>query len=121
MCLGTVVECQEERSQAQNKQKAVAKLRTLLYQREFTADQERMRTSRKLQVGTMNRNEKIRTYNYNRHMITDHRLGEARTVPNISSFMLGDHGFQLLASFHADLDQLQKTEKLAELINRHSS
>ena len=115
------MECQEERSQAQNKQRALVRLRGLLYQREFAADQERLRTSRKRQVGTMNRNEKIRTYNFNRHMITEHRLGESRTVPNISSFMLGDYGFQLLDGFHAGLDQMEKAEKLAELIGDHSS
>ncbi len=111
------MECQEERSQAQNKQKAIRRLRSQLYQRQFAAEQEQLQSSRKRQVGNMNRNEKIRTYNFNRHMITDHRLGDSRTVPNISSFMLGDHGFQVISSFYAALERVAKEEKLAELIN----
>jgi peptide chain release factor 1 len=116
-----VVECQEERSQIQNKQKAVSRLRSLLYQRQFAADQELLASSRKRQVGNMDRNEKIRTYNFNRHMITDHRLGESRTVPNISAFMLGDHGFGVLENFYAGLERLAREEKLAQLISEGQS
>ena len=62
----TAVESQEERSQAQNKKRALKKLETILYQREWETDQKKVSSSRKLQIGNMNRNEKIRTYNFNR-------------------------------------------------------
>ena len=65
----TVVESQEERAQAQNKKRARAKLQAILYQREWEEDQRRVSSSRKLQIGNMNRNEKIRTYNFNRYLI----------------------------------------------------
>ena len=64
----TVVESQEERAQAQNKKRARAKLQAILYQREWEEDQRRVSSSRKLQIGNMNRNEKIRTYNFNRYI-----------------------------------------------------
>ena len=62
----TVVESQEERAQAQNKKRALKKLQNILYQAQWEADQKKVSSSRKLQVGNMNRNEKIRTYNFNR-------------------------------------------------------
>ena len=62
----TVVESQEERAQAQNKKRALKKLENILYQVQWEADQKKVASSRKLQVGNMNRNEKIRTYNFNR-------------------------------------------------------
>ena len=62
----TVVESQEERAQAQNKKRALRKLENILYQAQWEKDQEKVASSRKLQVGNMNRNEKIRTYNFNR-------------------------------------------------------
>ena len=65
----TVVESQEERAQAQNKKRARAKLQAILYQREWEEDQRRVSSSRKLQIGNMNRNEKIRTYNFNRYLL----------------------------------------------------
>ena len=62
----TVVESQEERAQAQNKKRALKKLQNILYTAQWEADQKKVSSSRKLQVGNMNRNEKIRTYNFNR-------------------------------------------------------
>ena len=62
----TVVESQEERAQAQNKKRALKKLHNILYQAQWEKDQKKVSSSRKLQVGNMNRNEKIRTYNFNR-------------------------------------------------------
>ena len=61
-----VVESQEERAQAQNKKRALKKLQNILYQQQWESEQKKVSSSRKLQIGNMNRNEKIRTYNFNR-------------------------------------------------------
>jgi len=71
---GTVVECQEERSQQQNKTRALAVLRSRLYEEKRLKDLEKRGKERKEQVGTMDRSEKIRTYNFPQNRITDHRV-----------------------------------------------
>ena len=62
------------------------------------------------------RNEKIRTYNFNRHMITDHRLGESRTVQNITAFLTGSYGYDLLEEFRLGLERMDRLDKLEEKI-----
>ena len=85
---GTAVESQEQRSQMQNKTTAMKKLQNILYQNEFNKDMSAISKDRKFQVGNMNRNEKIRTYNFSRHMVTDHRLGSSVTVRKAISYRL---------------------------------
>jgi peptide chain release factor 1 len=95
---GLVSTCQDERSQLQNKLKAMAVLRAKLYQLE----QERLAAERaglrKNQVGTGERSEKIRTYNFPQSRITDHRIGFQ--VNNVSAFMDGDMQTLLDALVH---------------------
>ena len=67
------------------------------------------------------RNEKIRTYNFNRHMLTDHRLGESRVVPNIVSYLSGDYGFSILTEFKESLEKLDIGDKFEEIIRPFSS
>ncbi|MFH1405508.1 MAG: peptide chain release factor 1 [Patescibacteria group bacterium] len=85
---GTMVYCQDERSQAQNKEKALQVIRT----RVFAAEQERLQKERseqrKGQVGTGERSEKIRTYNYPQDRITDHRINE--NFHNLPEIMEGE-------------------------------
>jgi len=120
---GLVVKCQEERSQLQNKKKALEKIQKLLYHNEFDEMMGKLTSSRKLQIGNMNRNEKIRTYNFSRHMVTEHRLKLSKTFPNIVAYMSGDYGFQALEEFHDGLVEYDREEALNQLIQdfKHST
>ena len=71
---GIVVECQEERSQFKNKDKAMALLRTKLYNIAKTEQDDKIAGARRSQIGTGDRSEKIRTYNYPQKRLTDHRI-----------------------------------------------
>lgn len=72
---GVVVTCQNERSQIQNKAQAMQVLKARLYEIELTKQQESVGSERKKLVGTGDRSEKIRTYNYPQNRVTDHRIG----------------------------------------------
>ena len=74
---GTVVTCQEERSQYKNKQRAMDILRARLYEQEQLRQEKEIIQSRRTQVGTGDRAEKIRTYNLPQDRITDHRIGKS--------------------------------------------
>nr|XP_026497890.1 uncharacterized protein LOC113402009 [Vanessa tameamea] len=85
---GTVVECQEGRSQIKNKQIALQKLRTLLLQKQEEEQTSKINSERKSQIGSSNRNEKIRTYNYPQDRVTEHREGGS-TTHSLKTFMEG--------------------------------
>ena len=72
---GTVVECQDERSQFKNKERAMKILRSRLYEALQQEQADKIASERKMQVGTGDRSERIRTYNYPQGRITDHRIG----------------------------------------------
>lgn len=71
---GTVVECQEERSQVKNKDKAMKKLYAILYETEKAARDSAIAEDRRVQVGSGDRSERIRTYNFPQSRVTDHRI-----------------------------------------------
>lgn len=71
----TVVECQEERSQFKNKEKAMKKLYSKLYEAKLEARDSAIAEERRIQVGTGDRSERIRTYNFPQSRVTDHRIG----------------------------------------------
>ncbi len=88
MPTGTVVECQDERSQFKNKEKALKVLRARLYDAAKSEHDEAIASDRRSQVGTGDRSERIRTYNYPQGRITDHRIG--LTLYKLESFLNGD-------------------------------
>ncbi|MBI4456443.1 MAG: peptide chain release factor 1 [Acidobacteria bacterium] len=85
---GEVVSCQDEKSQIKNRAKAMRVLRSRLYERALTAQQNRIAQDRRAQVGTGDRSEKVRTYNFPQNRLTDHRIG--LTLHRLDSIMDGD-------------------------------
>lgn len=85
---GIVVECQNERSQLQNREFAMKMLMTKLYEMEQEKQNKELASERKSQVGSGDRSEKIRTYNYPQGRITDHRIG--KNIYQFDNFLNGD-------------------------------
>ena len=85
---GITVECQTERSQFQNRDNAMKMLRTKLYEMEKAKQDSTIANARKSQVGSGDRSEKIRTYNYPQGRITDHRIG--MSIYQMENFLNGD-------------------------------
>ena len=104
---GIVVTCQDERSQAKNKEKAFAVLKSKLYDLYKTESDENYAQTRKNQVGTGDRSERIRTYNYPQGRITDHRIN--MSVFSMENFLDGD--------IEEMLEELQKADQKQKLEN----
>ena len=85
---GIVAVCQDERSQLKNRQRAMGVLRARLLDREISRQQEEVAASRRSQVGSGDRSEKMRTYNFPQNRVTDHRIGV--TSHNLERIMQGD-------------------------------
>jgi len=84
---GTIVSCQDEKSQIKNREKAMRVLRSRLYEVEMEKQHEALAKERKQQVGSGDRSEKIRTYNFPQNRLTDHRIG--LTIHQLTEVMLG--------------------------------
>jgi peptide chain release factor 1 len=104
---GLVVSMQDEKSQLQNKERALRVLRARLYEQELAAQQAEMSAERRAQVGTGERSEKIRTYNYPQDRVTDHRVGV--TKGNLAGILDGE-----LEDFTAALEAEEKRRKLEQ-------
>ena len=105
---GIVVECQEERSQFKNKDKALKMLRTILYDRKQKEQNDAIASERRQQVGTGDRSERIRTYNYPQGRITDHRIG--LTLYSLDKFLNGDIGEMINALAMAETAEQLKNQ-----------
>ena len=106
---GIVVACQNERSQTQNKEAAMKMLRSKLYEMKQEEQQEKVASTRRLQVGSGARSEKIRTYNYPQNRVTDHRINF--TIYKLESFLNGDLDEMIEALIAADrADRLKEGE-----------
>jgi peptide chain release factor 1 len=103
---GIVVQCQDERSQLQNRLRAMSILRARLYEMEEEKRREEIDSDRRSQVGTGERSEKIRTYNYPQSRVTDHRI-------NVSSFNLQGIMYGNLDEFVEELYTRDEAERLA--------
>ena len=97
---GIVVACQTEKSQIQNREIATQMLRTKMYAAALAEQQEKIGSERKLKVGTGERSEKIRTYNYPQNRVTDHRIGF--TIQKLDRVMEGDIEEVIEALIHFD-------------------
>uniref|UniRef100_A0A8C7A2H6 Peptide chain release factor 1-like, mitochondrial n=2 Tax=Nothoprocta perdicaria TaxID=30464 RepID=A0A8C7A2H6_NOTPE len=115
---GIVSECQQERSQIRNKEKAMQMLSAKLYSLKMEEENKKRNSARKVQIGTKGRSEKIRTYNFPQDRITDHRI--SRSVHHIECFMLGedmlDEMIQSLREY-ADYESLMEIISESEKIN----
>lgn len=105
---GTVVECQDERSQHKNKEKAMKVLRSRLYDAEKAKHDAEIAGERRAQVGTGDRSERIRTYNYPQGRISDHRIG--LTVYKIEQMLNGDLDELIDALITADTAEKLKAQ-----------
>ena len=106
---GIVVSMQDQKSQIKNMEKALALLRTRLYEREYNKYMEEMSSKRKTMVATGDRSEKVRTYNYPQSRVTDHRIGY--TMYNLPAFMDGD-----IEDLIEALQLAENAEKLKERV-----
>ncbi len=100
-----VVQCQDERSQLKNRQKAMKVLKARLYDRELKIQNAEISAQRKLMVGSGDRSDKIRTYNFPQNRVTDHRIG--LTLYNLSNIVEGQ-----IDELIEQLKISDKTEKL---------
>ena len=109
---GTVVECQDERSQYKNKDRAMQILRSKLYEAEQEKQRSAVAAERKSQIGSGDRSERIRTYNFPQNRVTDHRLSGDNKNFNISSIING--GLDPLIDALVTADQAERLQTQAE-------
>lgn len=115
---GIVIKSQEERTQHLNRSNAMVKLKLQLYQAKFDEEMGKVAKYRKSQIGNMDRNEKIRTYNFTRNSVSDHRINETRQVANLSAFLQGAIGYKPLEDFRDKLQEIDELEGLSDFLSK---
>ena len=105
---GTTAVCQDERSQFRNRNKALSILRARLLEHEIQRQESEISESRRSQVGSGRRSEKIRTYNFPQDRVTDHRIG--MSFHGLDAMLNGE--IQALVQALVDADQIQKLEEV---------
>lgn len=103
----TVVVCQDEKSQHRNREKAMNVLRARLYEQERQAQEQKQADARRIQVGSGDRSERVRTYNFPQDRITDHRIG--LTMHRIEQVLSGEMLDTLVEALMAE----EKRQRLA--------
>ncbi len=106
---GVVVECQDERSQFKNKERAMLILRSRLYEAKLQEQNDKIASERRMQVGSGDRSERIRTYNYPQGRMTDHRIG--LTIYRLEDLLNGN--------LDEVFDALATADELAKLAGEH--
>ncbi len=105
----TVVSCQDEKSQIKNREKGMRVLRSRLYEMALAEQQKEIANERRSQVGSGDRSEKIRTYNFQQNRVTDHRIG--LTLHRLQEFLDGDIGEMVGALVaHHQAEKLKKAD-----------
>ena len=113
---GIVIECQDERSQLRNKEKAMRLLRAKLFDRQQAKQRNEIAAERRMQVGSGDRSERIRTYNYPQGRITDHRIG--LTMYSLQTFLNGDIDAMIDALSSADAaEKIKESGSISEYEN----
>ena len=107
---GMIVSCENQRSQAQNKTRALAILRARLYEQELQKQTAEVAETRRAQVGSGERSEKIRTYNFPQNRVTDHRIG--LTIHRLPAVMDGD--LDPLIDQLAEAEQAERLQALTQ-------
>lgn len=110
---GLIVTCADERSQQKNKAKALLVLRSRLLKQKEDEERKKYAENRKQQIGSGDRSDRIRTYNFTQNRVTDHRIGF--TSYNLEQVLDGD-----LNEFISKLEAADQEEKLAEFIKQES-
>jgi len=117
---GITVDCQVSRSQITNRSLAMQKLRAKMYQQKYEQQLNMQQSSRKIQIGTSGRSEKIRTYNYSQDRISDHRL--EHNFHDMTEFLKGGNGLDtMLGELAAELQKeiLLETITQSQIIKKH--
>ena len=106
---GVIVECQTERSQIKNREYAMKMLKSKIYEMEKAKQEAQLASERKTQVGSGDRSEKIRTYNYPQGRVTDHRIGVS--IYQMESFLNGNIDEMINSLIAADRAERLKGEE----------
>lgn len=115
---GIIVNCQTNRSQIKNRQFALKKLKSILYQEQLNKQVSFINQLRKKQIGKRLRNEKIRTYNFNQDRVTDHRISNG-TMYNLKEFMENGTGLEILEDrLYKDMQSKIKLEIIQDMLSQ---